>query len=172
MTDRARNAGRLVAIVGATSAALLFALVPEHEGVVHATYRDPIGIVTACVGHTGPELRMGQTFTRAECQQMLEGDLIKHARGVQDCVLRDMNDNQLAAFTSLAFNVGVRAFCRSTVVRLFERGDAVGACRAIEMWNKAGGKVLKGLVRRRAAERALCEREPLKTPPARVEGVA
>ncbi len=64
----------------------------------------------------------------------------------------------IAAFVSLAYNIGASAFCKSTVVKRFKSGDYYGACAAIEMWNQAGGKVWPGLVVRRADERAMCER--------------
>lgn len=148
---------KLAATVGAVVAGLLMVLVPRHEGVIPQTYRDPVGIITACAGHTGPELKMGQVFTAAECSEMLADDLVKHARGVQDCIKVPMSDGELAAYTSLTFNIGIRAFCGSTAARRLNAGDHAGACAAIEMWNQAGGKVLPGLVRRRAEERRLCE---------------
>lgn len=148
---------KLAACVGAGCAALLIAFVPTHEGTVLKTYRDPIGIVTACTGHTGPELAMGQTFTEAQCATMTGDDLVKHARGVQACIDVPLTDGELAADVSLAFNIGVEAFCNSTLARKQNAGDHAGACAEFDRWNKAGGRVLPGLVRRRAAERALCE---------------
>jgi lysozyme len=79
--------------------------VATHEGTVHRTYRDPIGIVTACTGHTGPELRMGQTFTREQCEAMLYQDLAQHADAL-GCIRQPLTDGQRAAFLSFAFNVG------------------------------------------------------------------
>lgn len=148
---------RLVAIVGAASAALLFGVVKHFEGTVPRTYLDPIGIKTACVGHTGPELRMGQTFTAAECDEMLSADLSIAANGVQDCITEPMSTGETAAYISFAFNAGVPAFCNSTAARLLNEGDHAGACAQLSRWVNAGGRVLPGLVRRRAAERQLCE---------------
>ena len=65
------------------------------------------------------------------------------------------NENQLAAMTDLAYNVGVSAFKRSTVLRAHNGGDFTAAARAFSLWNKAGGKVLAGLERRRKAEAVL-----------------
>jgi lysozyme len=155
-TPNQKKAG-LVSIVGAAAATLLLAIVPHHEGTVLRTYKDPVGILTSCNGHTGPELKMGQVFTPEECSDTLAGDLIIHAQGVRACIKKPMADHEIAAFTSLAFNIGVKAFCGSTVARRFNAGDQAGACTAIDMWNKAGGRVWPGLVKRRAAERALCE---------------
>jgi lysozyme len=155
-TQNQKKAG-LVGIVGAAAATLLLAIVPHHEGTVLRTYKDPVGILTSCNGHTGPELKMGQVFTPQECSDTLAADLTSHAQAVKGCIKQPMGDNEIAAFTSLTFNIGPRAFCGSTVARRFNAGDKAGACAAIEMWNKAGGRVWPGLVKRRAAERALCE---------------
>lgn len=149
------NKARVAAILGAGALALTLPFVTRWEGSIPKTYKDPVGILTACVGHTGPELRMGQTWTQAECDEMLAGDLVTAARGVQDCA-PPMSDKELAAWTSFAFNVGVEAFCSSTAARKLNAGDHVGACEEMPKWTKARGVVLQGLVNRRAAERSLC----------------
>lgn len=151
---------KLVASVGAGAAAILIAFVPQFEGTVNKTYRDPIGIITACNGHTGPELRMGQVFTEDQCNELLSGDLVAHSQGVQDCITEPLSDSELAADVSLAFNIGVSAFCNSTLARKQNAGDHAGACAEFSRWDKAGGKALPGLTRRRAAERRLCEGHP------------
>ncbi len=120
-------------------------------------YLDPIGIKTACTGHTGPELKLGQTFTAEECSEMLAADLTTAARGVQDCIKVPVSTEELAGYTSFGFNAGVSAFCTSTAARKLNAGDHAGACAELSRWTKAGGHELAGLVRRRAAERALCE---------------
>ena len=148
---------QLAAKIGAGALALVTPLVILHEGWVPKTYRDPIGIVTACVGHTGPELQMGQTFTREQCDEMLVSDLLKHAEAL-DCVTHPLTQSQKAALLSFAFNVGNGQFCRSTLVRKANAGDMPGACAELSRWTMAGGRELPGLVKRRAAERALCER--------------
>ena len=148
---------KLVAKIGAGATALAVPLVMLYEGTVLQSYRDPIGIVTACVGHTGPELRMGQRYTRQQCEDMLYGDLLKHAQAL-DCIKQPMTDGQKAAFLSFAFNVGNKAFCDSTLARKANAGDMAGACAELSRWTRAGGRELPGLVKRRAAERELCER--------------
>lgn len=148
---------QLIAKIGAASVALVVPVVALYEGTVLRTYRDPIGIVTACTGHTGSELRMGQTFTPAQCQTMLEKDLLKHASAL-DCIKFPMTDGQRAAFLSFAFNVGNGALCGSTLARKANAGDMQGACAELSRWVYAGGKQLPGLVKRRATERQLCER--------------
>lgn len=155
MTAQSRIA--LTAKIGAGATALAIPLVMLYEGTVLQSYRDPIGIVTACVGHTGPELRMGQRYTRQQCEDMLYGDLLKHAQAL-DCIKQPMTDGQKAAFLSFAFNVGNKAFCDSTLARKANAGDMPGACAELSRWTRAGGRDLPGLVKRRAAERELCER--------------
>lgn len=147
---------RLATKIGAGALALAVPLIAHFEGTVFRTYRDPIGILTSCTGHTGPELMMGQTWTQEQCDQQLYGDLMKHAPAL-DCVQRHLTDGQRAAFLSFAFNVGNGNFCKSTLVRKANTGDMAGACAELSRWTLAGGKELPGLVRRRAAERAMCE---------------
>ena len=154
MNDRSK----LIAKIGAAAAALAVSAVAFYEGTVQRTYRDPIGIITACTGHTGPELEMGQTFTREQCDDMLAKDLLQHAAAL-DCIRTPMADGQKAAFLSFAFNVGNGAFCGSTLARKANAGDMRGACAELSRWTLAGGRELPGLVKRRAAERQLCERD-------------
>ena len=141
---------KLIAAIGAAATALVVPLVARYEGTVLRTYRDPIGIITACTGHTGPALRMGQTFTRQQCEAMLYQDLAQHADAL-GCIRQPLTDGQRAAFLSFAFNVGEGAFCQSTLVRKANAGDLQGACAELSRWTYAAGKQLPGLVQRRAA---------------------
>ena len=152
------NRAKLIAKIGATAVALVIPVVTYYEGKVNRTYVDPAGVLTSCYGHTGPELKPGQTFTDEQCLAQLEADLTKHAIAL-DCVRVPLTDGQKAAFLSFAFNVGNGAFCSSTLVRKANTGDMPGACSELSKWVYAGGKQLPGLVKRRAAERAMCERD-------------
>ena len=154
MNERAK----LIAKIGAAAVALVIPVVTYYEGKVNRTYVDPVGVLTSCYGHTGPELKPGQTFTDEQCLAQLEADLTKHAIAL-DCVRVPLTDGQKAAFLSFAFNVGNGAFCSSTLVRKANVGDMPGACAELSKWVYAGGKQLPGLVKRRAAERAMCERD-------------
>lgn len=147
---------KLIATIGGAAVVLVVPLVEKFEGTVLRSYRDPVGIITACTGHTGPELKMGQTYSRQQCEEMLYKDLAKHAEAL-NCVRAPLTDGQRAAFLSFAFNVGDDAFCRSTLVRKANAGDFDGACAELSRWIYASGKELPGLVKRRAAERQLCE---------------
>jgi lysozyme len=119
-------------------------------------YADVVGVWTICDGDT-TNVRPGMVETRAGCTARLERQLVAHAEGVLRCVpaLRG-RDNQLVASVSLAYNIGVSAFCRSTVARRFNAGDWRGGCDAFLMWRFAGGREIRGLVLRRQRERALC----------------
>jgi len=147
---------RLAAKIGAGAIALAVPLVAHFEGYVPWVYRDPIGRLAACYGHDDQTMTPGKRFTAAECQAMLDEDLLKHAEAI-DCIKRPLIDGQKAAFLSFAFNVGNKAFCGSTLVRKANAGDMAGACAELSRWTLAGGKELPGLVRRRASERAMCE---------------
>ncbi|KWH52578.1 lysozyme [Burkholderia cepacia] len=156
----------LAGVVGAAAAALLFSMVPKFEGLELVARPDPIGIITACNGDT-KDVHAGQRFTPAECHARLEQRLIEHAEPVLKCTpgLKG-HTNQLAAAVSFAYNVGATAYCGSTTAKRFNAGDWKGACRAMNeadngrpQWVTAGGRVLPGLVKRRAEERALCERD-------------
>lgn len=150
--------GTLAVLVGAPAAAILVAWVPNFEGTVFHGYRDPVGIITACNGHTGEGAALGRNYTPAECQQFLQVDLYEHAEDVLACVPQLHNKpGPLAAATSFAFNVGAVKFCGSTMARKFRAEDVMGGCAEFQKWIYAGSKVLPGLVERRRIERAICE---------------
>ena len=155
----------LVGVVGAATAALLYCFVPRFEGMVHRGYVDPSGIPTKCYGDTR-DVVVGKKYRDDECRASLEDQLIAHAKPVLKVTpsLRD-HPFQLAAATSFAYNIGVANYAASTTARRFNTGDWKGACRAINesddgkpQWVTSNGKILPGLVRRRAQERALCEK--------------
>lgn len=147
---------RLVAKIGAGAMALAVPLVIQYEGLILRGYRDPIGIVTSCVGHTATAQM--RPYTRQECEELLYRDLNQHADALE-CVKAPLTDGQKAALLSFAFNVGEQKFCSSTLVKKANQGDMPGACAELSRWTYAGGRELPGLVKRRAAERQLCERD-------------
>ena len=151
-----RPSKSLAAIVGAAAAAGLLALVPKFEGTKLTTYRDPIGVLTYCTGAT-EDAAWGKTYSPAECREQLDRDLARHAEGLMACIKAPMTAGQKVAFVDLAYNGGVGAVCNSTLARKANAGDMAGACAELSKWTRAGGQVLPGLVRRRQAERDLCE---------------
>lgn len=140
---------------GAAVFAVLVAFVAGWEGLRTSAYLDVVSVPTICFGETRG-VKMGDTATVAQCKEMLGDGLIEFAAGVDRCLTYRVPDKSYAAFVSLAYNIGTGAFCRSTLVRKANAGDIVGACNELPKWNRAGGKVVRGLSNRRAAERELC----------------
>lgn len=149
---RAGAAAAVLALAGACLA--------PFEGRVLHTYPDAVygwKLPTACDGHTGPELHAGQAFTPADCDEMRAADLEKTWDGLAPCFGNVvLSNDEAAAYLSLAYNVGARAVCGSSIPRKLRAGLRAQACATILDFNRAAGQVLLGLVRRRAAENALC----------------
>lgn len=149
------------ALVGA--AGLL--LTTSSEGKANRTYLDPVGVVTACYGHTGPDLRLGQTFTDAQCDTLLRQDLASHQPYVMpghrlNCIGNaPLNQNQLDALTDFVFNLGPTKLCASTLAAKLRVRNYPGAAAEFPKWvyGRVNGRpvALRGLVRRRSRERAL-----------------
>lgn len=135
--------------------ALAAAFIAPWEGVELRAYRDIVGVPTICYGETRG-VQMGDTATLAECQTQLAKAVADFERGIRPCLPATLPDKTRAAFVSAAYNIGTAAFCRSSMSRRALAGDLPGACDALRMWNKAGGKVVRGLTNRREAERKLC----------------
>lgn len=151
MAVKARIAGGAAAGVIALAAAFI----GPWEGRELRAYRDIVGVPTICYGETRG-VRMGQQATAAQCDAMLARAVTEFAGAIRPCLPATLPDRTRAAFVSAAYNIGAGAFCRSSMSRRALAGDLRGACEALLLWNKAGGKVIRGLTLRRAAERALC----------------
>lgn len=157
MTKIPTNVYKKLAALGATGAMVLAAtvLIPS-EGYVDRVYPDPVQILTSCFGHTGPELRMGQRFTEAQCLNQLVSDLHKHDREMMREIDVPIPDHVHAAFLSFCYNIGVSKCAKSTAFRLLNENKIQSACNEMPRWVYARGKLLPGLVERRKKERALC----------------
>ena len=129
-------------------------LIKSFEGLRLEAYKDAVGIWTIGYGSTGEHVVPGMKITEAQAEQLLRDDLTRFEACVEKAVPA-LSDNRFAACVSLAFNIGCDAFAGSSVCRLARAGDHGGAQRSFGLWNKAGGRVLAGLTRRRAAEAAL-----------------
>ncbi len=135
-------------------------LIKEFEGFRSKAYKDAVGIWTIGYGTTamagvGIEPKAGMVITEAQALAYLDAAVAKFEHNVTKVLKRPANENEYGAMVSLAYNIGPSAFAKSSVLRLFNDGDKDGAGAAFLLWNKAGGKVLAGLTRRRKAERAL-----------------
>lgn len=132
-------------------------LIKSFEGLKLKGYLCPAGIPTIGYGHTGAGVRVGQVITEAQAEELLRADLRRFEDAVFKLVGYHATDNQFAALVSFAFNVGAGegGLKTSTLLRKHNAGDYAGAKAEFARWNRAGGRVLPGLTRRRAAEASL-----------------
>ena len=150
---------RLTGIAGALTVAGTLAVqtVGGFEGLKLYAYRDVIGVWTACYGETAG-IRPGMKFDKATCDNLLVDSLVRHEKGMRACLKAPdaLPVKVYVADLSLAYNVGIGAFCKSSIATLQNAGQIAASCERFPLYNKAGGKVVKGLVARRAAEQKLC----------------
>lgn len=130
------------------------ALIQAHEGLRLTAYRDAGGVWTIGYGSTGG-VRRGMTITRDQAVLRLYHDLDTAESAVNSRVTVPLSQPQFDALVSLVFNIGGGAFRKSTLLQKLNAGDYAGAANEFNRWVKAKGRVLPGLVTRRAAERAL-----------------
>ena len=135
--------------------ALATGFIMPWEGRELRAYHDIVGVLTICDGDTH-DVRPGQIATHAECDQRLATHLRTYEAGLDRCLTAPVPGKTKVAFLSWTYNVGVGAACGSTLVRLANAGDLRGACDQLLRWNRAGGKIVRGLTNRREAERQLC----------------
>jgi len=128
---------------------------PGNPNLAHAYWDALGGIWTIAWGFT-KGVKEGDTMLRAGADNRLERELDEeYVQPILKACKVEPNEHQLGAMACLAWNIGINGFKKSTVLKCYNRGDHNAAARAFALWNKAGGKVVKGLVRRRAAEAAL-----------------
>ena len=131
------------------------ALLKEFEGCELTAYIDPVGILTIGYGSTGPHVKRGLTITQAEAERLLLADLDRFEQAVERMVGVPLTQNQFDALVSFCYNVGTGSLHSSTLLRKLLAGDYEGAQGQFARWNRAGGKEMAGLTRRRAAEAEL-----------------
>lgn len=130
-------------------------LIKDFEGLKLRAYLCPAKVWTIGYGSTGPHVTAGKVITEAEAEALLRQDLSRFEQAVTRLVTVPLTQNQYDALVSFAFNVGIAALERSTLLkrvnaRLFDQAAA-----EFSKWNRAAGRPLAGLTRRRAAEAAL-----------------
>lgn len=132
--------------------------IAEFEGLRLKAYRDPVGIWTIGYGHT-QGVRPGDVWTREQAEEALRSEVAKFMTGVEELVDVPLTLNQLAALTSFSYNVGLGALRRSSLLKRLNEENYAAAANQFLRWNRAGGRVLNGLTRRRRAEKELFLRE-------------
>ena len=137
-----------------------FKLLGELEGIVLRPYRDSVGIPTIGIGSTyyedGTKVKMSdKAITKERAIQLAKNVVKSFEAQVNKSILPTMVQNQFDAMVLLCYNIGESGFARSSVVRNFNAGNLQKAADSFLLWNKAGGKVVRGLVNRRNIERTL-----------------
>ena len=134
------------------------ALIRQFEGLRLLAYKCAAGVPSIGYGHTRTA-KMGQSITQEHAEELLREDVARFEAAVSRLVKVPLTQGQFDALVSFAFNLGAKALEKSTLLRLLNAGDYSGTAAQFDRWVYASGKKLSGLVKRRAAERALFEGE-------------
>lgn len=133
-------------------------IVAQFEGLWLKAKPDKLayGIPTVCYGET-EGVKVGDTYTKAQCKDMLAKKLPRYAESVAKCMHNiNVSDMTFASYIAITYNIGERAFCHSQIVAKVNAGDIKGSCNAMMQWTHAGGKYVPGLYNRRVKEREMC----------------
>jgi lysozyme len=157
--SRVRNGAVAASVLVAAAAAA--PILVKWEGWENEAYPDIAQVWTICAGDTRG-VESGQVAGDAECESRLGQRAVQVGFEIAPCLPAQIPTEARAAFISAAYNIGSAAFCGSSMSRRALAGDLAGACRALDLWNKArvggGGLVaVRGLTLRRSDERRLCE---------------
>jgi lysozyme len=127
-------------------------LTKQFEGLILTAYQDSVGVWTIGYGHTGTDVQPGLTITEEQATILLAADVAWAVTCVNKSVKSAINQNQFDALVDFTFNLGCANLGQSTLLRLVNAANFAAAAKEFLRWNKAGGKVLNGLTRRRQAE--------------------
>jgi GH24 family phage-related lysozyme (muramidase) len=135
-------------------------LITDFEGFESKPYLDIVGVPTIGYGSTrypsGKRVTINDpAISEGQAIALLQATLVEYENGVNQLAKVPLTQNQFDALTSFAYNLGVTAFASSTLLKKLNAKDYVGAANEFPKWNKAGGKVVAGLTRRRLAEQKL-----------------
>lgn len=150
--DTSKTRTNIAALVISASALVTIAV---NEGYVGQTYKDVVGIPTIGFGET-KGVKPGQTTTPPKALKQLLSSADEHAAGIKQCITVPISQGEYDAYLSLSYNIGVGAFCGSSLVKKLNAKDYTGACQEILKWNRAGGVVQPGLTKRRYEEFNTC----------------
>lgn len=134
-------------------------LICGFEGLELKAYDDGVGVCTIGYGTTiyphGKAVQYGDTCTIEQAKNYMQHDLRRFEQAVSSAVNVPLNQNQFDALVSLSYNIGIGAFKNSTLLKLLNTSDYHAASHQFDVWIKAGGKTVQGLVNRRAVEKTL-----------------
>ena len=146
-------------VAGFSAAGLI--MLAMHEGYSPKPYKDTGGVVTNGFGNA--TLSPNRTVTVVEALTDLQVNTQKTGEGISKCITAELTQGQYDAYVSFAYNVGVNAFCKSTMAKLANQGDRVASCNQFDRWVYVAGKDCRiassncrGIAKRRAEEKALC----------------
>jgi lysozyme len=123
--------------------------IAKWEGLETTAYRDIVGVPTVCYGETRG-VKMGDTYTKEQCMDMLKVAVGDYYRKIEPCMTnKNIPVGVQASILELAYNVGTGAACKSTMMKLANQGKYKEACRELDKWVKAGGQTVRGLQNRR-----------------------
>jgi lysozyme len=129
-------------------------LIKKFEGCELTAYQDAVGVWTIGYGHIKGVVE-GMETTKEQAEEMLVEELHEYESYINECVTVELSQNQFDALVSWVYNLGPTNLKSSTMLKVLNSGDFDGVPAQIKRWNKAGGNVLEGLVRRREAEALL-----------------
>lgn len=135
-------------------------LIKKFEGCELSPYVCSGGVLTIGYGHTGSDVAEGQEITQECAEQLLKEDLEKFENYVKDMVDPELKQCQFDALVAWTYNLGPTNLSTSTLLKRLNTNEFDDVPYQMKRWNKAGGKVLDGLVRRREAESLLFKGEP------------
>ncbi|MGA2729140.1 MAG: lysozyme, partial [Terracidiphilus sp.] len=123
-------------------------LTEKFEGFSSNAYQDQVGVWTIGYGHTGPDVAAGRTITLAQAQALLAQDVSIAAACVNAVVTVKLTQQEFDALVDFVFNLGAGAFKGSTMLRNLNAGNFTSAAAQFDLWDRAGGAVVAGLLRR------------------------
>jgi len=134
------------------------ALTEQFEGCRLTAYQDQAGVWTIGYGHTGIGVKAGLTITQRQAEALLTSDVASSAAYVNSAVVAKLNQDEFDALVDFVFNIGSGAFAGSTLLKDLNANDFASAANQFDRWDRAGGRVVAGLLRRRQTEAALFQK--------------
>lgn len=130
-------------------------IIKAHEGLRLTPYKDPVGKLTVGYGHTGEDVTPDMQITENDAEEMLQGKVGALEQSLRQVVKVPVSNEQFSALVSLGYNIGFNNLKNSTLMNKLNQGDYDGAAEEFSRWDKAGGKTLPGLAKRRDEEKDL-----------------